>query len=131
MVNISKALRFGILWGLVALILAVIEFFLRPIIQPLFSVLDQINLSLAWFAVMMAGVHYGARSGFRGWLSSLFGGAIAGLIAAIFIILVTFVLHQFMGGTALDISSSFITLAVAFFIGMFGGFAGEFIDRQH
>jgi hypothetical protein len=126
MVNVYKALRFGILWGLVALVLAVLEVILRPLLAPVFAALDQVHLSLPWFAVMMAGVHFGARSGYRGWLASLFGGAISGLLAAIFIIIVSFI---FPVG-AFNLTSSLITLAIAFFVGMFGGFGGEFIDRQ-
>src|SRR5688572_4000494 len=92
MVNVYRALRFGILWGIVALVLALIERFLAPIARPIFDVLDEIGLNLPFFAVMMAGVHFGARSGYRGWIASLFGGAISGLLAAIFIIIVSLVL---------------------------------------
>src|SRR5947207_4397093 len=91
MVNAFRAVRFGILWGLVALILALIEFFLRPIISPALDVLRTIGLSLPWFAVMMAGVHFGARSGYHGWLASVFGGGISGLIAALFIVIFNYI----------------------------------------
>jgi hypothetical protein len=126
MVNVYRAFRFGILWGLVALLLALFEIFLRPVLTPLFMVLDQVGLRLPWFAVMMAGVHFGARSGYRGWLASIFGGAISGLLAAIFIIIVSYI---FPIGT-FNMGVSLFTLAVAFFVGMFGGFGGEFIERQ-
>jgi hypothetical protein len=125
MVNIYRALRFGVLWGLVALLLALLRIFLAPVIAPIFDALAQVGLDLAWFAIMMAGVHFGARSGYRGWLASIFGGGISGFIAAIFL-----VLANALFGIGFDVSSSLITLAIAFVIGMFGGFAGEFIDRQ-
>lgn len=127
MVNVYRALRFGVLWGIVALVLALLEVFLSPIVRPLFDALDLVGLRLPWFAVMMAGVHFGARSGYRGWLASLIGGALSGLIAAIFIVIVSFIFP--LSGT-FDMNSSLLTLAVAFVVGMFGGFAGEFIDRQ-
>jgi hypothetical protein len=92
MVFIGKAFRYGILWGLVAVLLAVLLYFLRPIIAPVFAILDEVGLNLAWFAVMMAGVHYGAHSGYRGWLASIFGGGISGLIAAVFLIIANYVL---------------------------------------
>ncbi len=132
MVFINRALRFGILWGLIAVLLAVFLYFLRPILGFVLDILDQVGLNLAWFAVMMAGVHYGARSGYRGWLASIFGGGISGLIAAIFLIIVSLVLPAILSaaGTALTASSGVIVLGVAFLVGMFGGFSGEFIDRR-
>lgn len=128
MVNVYRALRFGILWGLVALVLALLSYFLAGVLGPIFAALAQVGLNLPWFAVMMAGVHFGARSGYRGWLASLFGGAISGLLAAIFIIIVSYVFPP--AGSTISIGSSLLTLAIAFFVGMFGGFGGEIIDRN-
>lgn len=126
MVNVYRSLRFGVLWGLLALVLALLVIFLTPIFQPFMQALAQVGIDLAWFAIMMAGVHFGARSGYRGWLASIFGGGIAGFIAAIFLVLANYL----FGEVAFSVGSSLITLAVAFVVGMFGGFAGEFIDRQ-
>jgi putative membrane protein (TIGR04086 family) len=126
MVNVYRSLRFGVLWGLVALVLALLMIFLAPVFAPIASALEQVGLNLTWFAIMMAGVHFGARSGYRGWLASIFGGGIAGFIAAIFLVLVNYL----FAGVTFDVGGSLITLAIAFVVGMFGGFAGEFIDRQ-
>lgn len=134
MVFIGKALRYGILWGLVAVVLVVLLYFLRPILGFVFDILDQVNLDLAWFAVMMAGVHYGAHSGYRGWLSSIFGGGVAGLIAAIFLMIAVYILGTVLptaGAIAITPQSGAVTLGVAFLVGMFGGAAGEFIERRH
>jgi hypothetical protein len=124
MINMNKVLRYGFIWGIVAVLLALLNIFLRPIVGPIFAALDQVGLSLPWFGVMMAGVHYGARSGIKGWLTSLLGGALSGLIAAVLLVIVT----TFFAGP-FNMSASLITLATAFVIGLFGGFGGEVIDR--
>jgi len=67
----------NVLWGIVALLLALLRVFL--------AALDQVGLSLPWFAVKMAGVHFGARSSYRGWPASLFGDAIARLPVALMV----------------------------------------------
>lgn len=128
MVNVYKSMRFGVLWGLIAVILALLLYFLGPLLSPIIGALALVGLNLPWFAVMMAGVHFGARSGYRGWLASIFGGGISGVIAALFLLLVMYLFPP--AGAGLTIQSSAITVAVAFLVGMFGGFAGEFIDRR-
>src|SRR5688572_16115080 len=115
MLNVYKAVRFGILWGLLAVLIALIVYFLRPIAGFILEPLDAIGLNLAWFAIMMAGVHFGARSGYRGWLVSLFGGGLSGFIAALFLVIVSYFL-PILGEASLQ--GSLIVLATAFIVGI-------------
>ena len=89
-INFRGALAAGLIWGVVALLLALLVTFV-PVIGQLVPAFAGITLGL--FAVLFAGVHYTARN--RGnILEHLIGGIIAGVIAALFLFVISLVLPQ-------------------------------------
>ncbi len=68
--------RAGITWGIVAIVLAI----LGTVLSPILPVIE--GLTLATFAFIMAGVHYGAKTPQGDLLSGGLGGALAGAVAA-------------------------------------------------
>jgi hypothetical protein len=115
-------LRAGIIWGIVAILLAIIGNVLAPLL-PVVA-----GLTLATFAFTMAGVHYAAKSG-GGILISGLGGALAGVVAAILLLLIHFVPVLNLptpGGTPTDLIGA---LVVGFLAGAAGGLAFKAIVR--
>jgi hypothetical protein len=112
----------GITWGIVAILLAILAAALAPI-------LPQIDgLTLGSFALLMAGIHYvaKARSDF---LRALIGGGLAGIVAAVFLMLIRYV--PFLNlptppGTPLDLVTA---LVAGFVAGAAGGMAYAAIVR--
>jgi hypothetical protein len=124
MINLSKVLRYGLIWGAVALGLALLELLLGGLLRPLFDALNIVGLKLPWFAVIMAGVHYGARNDPRSWLTSIIGGGLTALLAAILLAIVS---ALFAGrGYA---NAGLFTLAAGFVVGLLGGLGGEIVSR--
>jgi hypothetical protein len=120
--SISMIFRAGLIWGVVAILLAIIS----SVLAPLLPVVT--GLTLATFAFTMAGVHYAAKS--RGdLLSSGLGGALAGVVAAILLLLIRFVPVLNLptpGGTPTDLIGA---LAVGLLAGAAGGLAFNAIVR--
>jgi hypothetical protein len=120
----SMIFRAGIIWGVVAILLAIISGVLAPLL-PVVA-----GLTLATFAFTMAGVHYAAKS--RGdLLSSGLGGALAGVVAAILLLLIRLVpvLNLYLptpGGTPTDLIGALI---VGLLAGAAGGMAFNAIVR--
>jgi len=125
MINLSKVLRYGLIWGVVALVLALLELLLGDALRPLFDALNVVGLDLPWFAVIMAGVHYGARNSERSWLTSPIGGGLTALLAAILLAIVS---GLFAGRSY--VNAGLFTLAAGFVVGLLGGLAGEAIERS-
>src|SRR5688572_28481368 len=73
-------LRAGIIWGIVAIVLATLGSALAPIL-PVVA-----GLTLATFAFTMAGVHYAAKTS-SDTLSGGLGGALSGIVAALLLLL--------------------------------------------
>lgn len=120
----STAFRAGVTWGIVAILLAI----LGSVLAPLLPVVA--GLTLATFAFTMAGVHYAAKA-HGDLLSSGLGGAMAGAIAALFLLL----LIRFVpvvsnlptpGGTPTDLVSA---LVLGLLAGAAGGMAFNTIVR--
>ena len=120
--SISMIFKAGLIWGVVAILLAIIS----SVLAPLLPVVT--GLTLATFAFTMAGVHYAAKS--RGdLLSSGLGGALAGVVAAILLLLIRFVPVLNLptpGGTPTDLIGA---LAVGLLAGAAGGMAFNAIVR--
>jgi hypothetical protein len=118
----SIIFRAGITWGVVAILLAIIGSVLAPLL-PVVA-----GLTLATFAFTMAGVHYAAKA--RGdILSSGLGGALAGVVAAILLLLIRLVPVLNLptpGGTPTDLIGA---LAVGLLAGAAGGLAFNAIVR--
>jgi hypothetical protein len=118
----SIIFRAGITWGIVAILLAIIGSVLAPLL-PVVA-----GLTLATFAFTMAGVHYAAKA--RGdILSSGLGGALAGVVAAILLLLIRLVPVLNLptpGGTPTDLIGA---LAVGLLAGAAGGLAFNAIVR--
>ncbi len=118
----SIIFRAGITWGIVAILLAIIGSVLAPLL-PVVA-----GLTLATFAFTMAGVHYAAKA--RGdILSSGLGGALAGVVAAILLLLIRLVPVLNLptpGGTPTDLIGA---LLVGLLAGAAGGLAFNAIVR--
>jgi hypothetical protein len=106
-------LRAGITWGIVAILLAIIGIVLAPILPTIEG------LTLATFAFIMAGVHYSAKANQADLLGGGLGGALAGGVAAILLVLIRFIplLNLPSPGAPAD-------LLVAILIGLIAGAAG-------
>jgi len=87
-INIRGAVVAGLVWGVIALLLALLVQFV-PVIGQLVPPYAGITLGL--FAVLFAGVHYAARN--RGGIfEHLIGGIIAGIIAGLFLLVIGFII---------------------------------------
>jgi hypothetical protein len=117
----SLILRAGIIWGIVAILLAIIGSALSPIL-PVVA-----GLTLATFAFTMAGVHYAAKTS-SDTLSGGLGGALAGVVAAILLLLIRFIPLNLPvpGGSPTDLIGA---LAVGLLAGAAGGLAFKAIVR--
>jgi hypothetical protein len=119
----STIFRAGITWGIVAIVLAILSSALAPLL-PVVA-----GLTLATFAFTMAGVHYAAKS-HGDLLSSGLGGALAGMVAAILLLLIALVpvlnILPPPGGTPTNLIGA---LAVGLLAGAAGGLAFNAIVR--
>jgi hypothetical protein len=120
----STIFRAGIVWGIVVILLAIIGAALAPIL-PVVA-----GLTLATFAFTMAGVHYAAKAN-GDLLSSGLGGALAGVVAALLLLLIRLapVLNLYLPtpiGTPTDLIGALI---VGLLAGAAGGLAFDAIVR--
>lgn len=119
----SMIFRAGITWGIVAILLAIIGSVLAPLL-PVVA-----GLTLATFAFTMAGVHYAAKS-HGDILSSGLGGALAGVVAAVLLLLIRFIpvlsSLPIPGGSPTDLLGA---LLVGLLAGAAGGLAFNAVVR--
>jgi hypothetical protein len=117
----SLILRAGIIWGIVAILLAIIGNALAPIL-PVVA-----GLTLATFAFTMAGVHYAAKTS-SDTLSGGLGGALAGLVAAVLLLLIRLLPINLPvpGGSPTDLIGA---LVVGLLAGAAGGLAFTAVVR--
>jgi hypothetical protein len=119
----SMIFRAGITWGIVAILLAIIGSVLAPLL-PVVA-----GLTLATFAFTMAGVHYAAKA-HGDILSSGLGGALAGVVAAVLLLLIRFIpvlsSLPIPGGTPSDLIGA---LLVGLLAGAAGGLAFNAVVR--
>jgi hypothetical protein len=117
----SLVLRAGIIWGIVAILLAIIGNALSPIL-PVVA-----GLTLATFAFTMAGVHYATKTS-SDTLSGGLGGALAGLVAAILLLLIRLLPLNLPvpGGSPTDLLGALI---VGLLAGAAGGLAFKAVVR--
>src|SRR5688572_4566294 len=114
-------LRAGIIWGIVAIVLAILGIALAPIL-PVVA-----GLTLATFAFTMAGVHYAAKTT-SDTLSGGIGGGLAGVVAAIVLLLLRLVPLNLPtpGGSPTDLIGA---LVIGLLAGAAGGLAFKAIVR--
>jgi hypothetical protein len=119
----SMIFRAGITWGIVAILLAIIGSVLAPLL-PVVA-----GLTLATFAFTMAGVHYAAKA-HGDILSSGLGGALAGVVAAVLLLLIRYIpvlsSLPIPGGTPNDLIGA---LLVGLLAGAAGGLAFNAVVR--
>jgi len=119
----SMIFRAGITWGIVAILLAIIGSVLAPLL-PVVA-----GLTLATFAFTMAGVHYAAKA-HGDILSSGLGGALAGVVAAVLLLLIRFIpvlsSLPIPGGSPTDLIGA---LLVGLLAGAAGGLAFNAVVR--
>ena len=112
----------GITWGIVAILLAILGAALAP-------VLPQVDgLTLGSFAFLLAGIHYTAKAR-SDFLRAALGGGLAGVVAAVFLLLIRFVpiLHL---PTPPGSPGDLVTALLAGFVaGAAGGLAYKVIIR--
>lgn len=84
--SVGTILRVGVIWGIVAVLLAILATFLGGVLPAVEG------LSLGTYALLMAGVHYPIRHS-SDVLYSLVGGALSGFLAGVFLVLL-----QLFGG---------------------------------
>lgn len=117
----SLILRAGIIWGIMAIVLAILGGALAAIL-PVIA-----GLTLATFAFTMAGVHYAAKTS-SDTLSGGLGGALAGLVAAVLLLLIRLVPLNLPvpGGSPTDLIGA---LALGLLAGAAGGLAFKAVVR--
>ena len=120
--SVSMIFRAGIVWGVVAILLAIVSSVLAPFLTVV------AGLTLVTFAFTMSGIHYAAKS-HGAPLSSGLGGALAGVVAANLLLLLRFVPLNLSvpGGSPTDLIG---TLVVGLLVGAAGGLAFNVIVRK-
>jgi thiamine transporter ThiT len=123
-INIRGALMAGLLWGVIALVLGLIESFV-PVLKNLIPAFTGLTLGL--YAVMFASIHHTARSQ-GNLLEHIIGGIIASIIAGLFLLVVSFVIPAARSATGLagDVVGVLLTGVVA---GLFGALGMEVVNR--
>lgn len=115
-------LRAGITWGLIGIVLAV----LNPTLSGILPNVSGLNLGT--YALMFAGVHYSAKAR-SDFIQSAIGGGLAGILAGVFLVLVRLaqtIPVPMPPGAPTDLFSALI---VGFIAGAAGGLGFEVIDR--
>ncbi|NDJ54501.1 MAG: hypothetical protein GYB68_15640 [Chloroflexi bacterium] len=118
----TKAMiRGGVIWGLVALVVSFISGFIAVTLPGISA------LGIGSFATMFAGIHYVAtrKEGKKSILSSIVGGALAGLIAALFLIAAGLILQFTADGLALTLQG----IAGVLITGLIGALGMEVVQR--
>jgi hypothetical protein len=115
-INIKLAAIAGVIWGVVALGLS----FLVSLVPLLAQIFPQNTISLGSFAVVMAGVHFGARNKDGKLLDDVFGGIIAGVIAG----LLMFLINLSTGGGGIKMTSGLNSIGGALVLGVTAGLFG-------
>lgn len=109
----------GLVWGIIGLALMLLITVLGGLVPASFGLE---GLSLVGYAALFAGVHYGLRS--PGMIIALVGGALAGALAALIIMLVSqFV--PFVGGGGFTVQG----LVGGFIAGLCGGVGIKLAQR--
>lgn len=99
--DLGLALRQGAIWGLVGVLLLIIASFVGP-----FSPITVDGLSIGTFAVMFSGVGFAYYNPGRQLLTSLFGGAIAGIVAGALLLVITLFVLPLIPNVNADASAS-------------------------
>lgn len=114
--------RAGITWGIVAILVAILSSVLAPVLPEIQG------LTIASFAFLMAGVHYAAKA-HSDFLQATLGGGAAGVIAAIFLLLVRFIPFLNLPSPPGSPGDLVTALIIGFVAGAFGGLAYKVIIR--
>jgi hypothetical protein len=114
MLNVNLVLRAGLIWGIIGIVLIVLVAFFGSSLP--FAVE---GLNLGTYAVLFAGVYFVSRNS-GSVLVDLMGGALAGIIAALLLIVAGFVLPSFTGIGAVPSTSAIIGALLAGLAGALG-----------
>jgi hypothetical protein len=114
MLNLNLVLRAGLIWGIIGIVLTVLVAFFGSSLP--FAVE---GLNLGTYAVLFAGVYFVARNTGK-ILEDLFGGALAGFIAALLLIVAGYVLPSFTGVGAAPSTTAIIGALLAGLAGALG-----------
>lgn len=117
--DLGLALRQGAIWGLVGVLLLIAASFVGP-----FLPITVDGLSIGTFAVMFSGVGFAYYNPGRQLLTSLFGGAFAGVIAGALLLVITLFVLPLIPGVAADTSGVGTTVATVLLNGVLAGIAG-------
>jgi hypothetical protein len=110
----------GLVWGIIGLALMLLIAVLGRFVPASFGLE---GLSLVGYAALFAGVHFGLRAA-GNWIIALVGGALAGTLAALIIMLVSqFV--PFIGGGGFTVQG----LVGGFIAGLCGGLGIKLAQR--
>jgi len=122
-INIRGAVVAGLVWGVIALLLALLVQFV-PVIGQLVPSFAGVTLGL--FAVLFAGVHYAARN--KGsLLEHLIGGIIAGVIAGLFLLVAGLIVPAAnVAGGSSDIVGTLLSGLIG---GAFGALGMQVVNR--
>ena len=120
--NAGAMMRAGITWGLIAIVLAV----LNPTLSGILPNVSGLNLGT--YALMFAGVHYAAKAR-SDFIQSAIGGGLSGVLAGVFLVLIRYaqtIPVPTPPGAPADLLTALI---VGFIAGAAGGLGFEVIDR--
>ncbi len=117
--DLKLVLRAGIVWGIVGIILVVAATFLGG-----FLPFEVEGLALGTYAAMFAGIHFAARDP-GNLIVGLIGGAIAGIIAALLMLAVTF----FLPGAGFSLKGNTGAIIGALVAGIAGAIGMKIVQR--
>ncbi len=118
--DLGLVLRQGVIWGVVGVILLIVASFVGS-----FLPISVDGLSIGTFAVMFSGVGFAYYNSGRQVVTSLFGGALAGVIAGALLLIITLFVLPLIPGVSADGSAAIGTTAATVLVnGVLAGLAG-------
>jgi hypothetical protein len=117
--DLKLVLKAGIIWGIVGVVLVVAASFLGP-----FLPFQVDGLALGTYAAMFAGVHFAARDPGK-LLVALVGGAVAGIIAALLML----VANLIVPGGGFSMGGSTGAIIGALLAGIAGAIGMKIVQR--
>ncbi|NDJ36467.1 MAG: hypothetical protein GYB64_17575 [Chloroflexi bacterium] len=123
--DLRLVLKAGLIWGVLAIVLLVIVQ-----LVPLLPQVGIEGLDLASFATLFAGVHFSARNpNDKNIVVGLIGGSMAGIIAAVLMVVASLVLPVVLGSGAFTTTNIEAVLVPALIAGIAGALGMELVKR--
>jgi hypothetical protein len=117
--DLKVVLKSGIIWGIVAIILVVIIHFLGRFLPAGVQ-----GLTLGTYAVLFAGVQFAYQEK-AGWIMPLIGGALAGVVAALLLVVASMIIP----GLGLSFGAGLHALIPPLIAGICGALGMEIVKR--